>query len=93
MSVLILSNDFEGSLYMRIYAHYHRQHCTPQVFEHFGTLFMNNHNDKHPSLPEFKLSTSESWDTTELALGTDVVENKISKKFDWIFKYCLFVSH
>ena len=82
MSVLILSNDFEVSLYRHIYAHNHRQHCTPQVFEHFGALFMNNHNDKHPSLPEFKLSTSESRGTTELGLGTDVVENKISNKFD-----------
>ena len=31
-------------------AQYHRQHCTLQVFEQFGTLYMHNHDEKEPAM-------------------------------------------
>ena len=38
---------------------YHRQHCTLQVFEQFGELYMHNLDDKRPTWSGFEPSTSE----------------------------------
>ena len=42
-------------------AQYHRQHCTLQAFEQFSALYtcMYNIDDKYPTRPGFKPSTSE----------------------------------
>ena len=36
----------------------HRQHCTLQAFEQFGTLYMHSHDDKYPARPSFEPGTS-----------------------------------
>ena len=40
-------------------AQYHRHHYTLRDFEQFGTLYMHNLDDKHPTGPGFEPSTSE----------------------------------
>ena len=58
---LLLSND-PNSFYS---AQYHRQlHYTLHAFEQFGTLYMQNLDDKHPTPPGFDPSTSEFRATT-----------------------------
>ena len=45
-------------------AHYHTQQCTLQAFKQFGTMYMHNSDDKHPTRPGFEPNTSEFRATT-----------------------------
>ena len=40
-------------------AHCHIHHCTLQVFEQFGALYMHNLDDNHPNRPGFEPSSAE----------------------------------
>ena len=63
-------------LYVIYSAHYHRQHCTVQTFEHFGALYMHNLDDKHPTRLGFEPSTQyrvSRQNRIEWAIGADPV--------------------
>ena len=61
--VLLLSNDTSGVLYS---AQYNEQHYPYHDYEQFGALYMHNSNEKHPTRPGLKPSTSQFPATTGL---------------------------
>ena len=46
--------------------HHHRQLFTLDAFEQFGTLYMHNPDDRHPTSSKIEPSTFEFWATTGL---------------------------
>ena len=59
-----MSYSYQITLRVIYSAQYHEQHCTLKSFKQFEAMYMNKHNDKHPTQPEFEHSTSEFRATT-----------------------------